>query len=129
MNMYKVPTVSKGSARVVPEGPTLTVMPRADGRPNSGRSSPKRSRPSSRASDPKESKGGQGPATQGSAAEGRGRRDRFGTRIEKEQKRHRITFRDNVNAGKLADVHEVESYRQYNVLVETTTTGCQCRLL
>ncbi len=130
MNMYKVPTVSKGSARVVPEGQSLTVMPKVDGRPESGRGSPKRSRPSSRAEDSKDSKAGLGPTRQGQGGDGKeARKDRFGTRIDKDKKKHRISFRDNVNAGRLADVHEVESYRQYNVLVDTTTTGCTCHLL
>ncbi len=54
-------------------------------------------------------KGGKNPRTNG-------RLDRNGTMIEKQQKRYKISFADNVANDKtrLADVYFVESYKRFN---------------
>lgn len=57
------------------------------------------------------------------------KRDFFGTTIDKSKKQHHITFRDIVSGQQLADVKEVESYKEFNVLSESVNTQCDCALL
>ena len=58
------------------------------------------------------------------------RKDHMGNVIKKKAKNVHITFRDSVGGCNLADVKEVESYKEYNVLADNTTppppTGCSC---
>lgn len=66
---------------------------------------------------PKDSTGGSGQNSQ----EG-GRKDRYGNKILRGKKKHKVTFKDQVGKGKVAKVHFVESYKKYNV--ESTTNTC-----
>ena len=51
-----------------------------------------------------------------------GRKDRFGTKISRGKKKHRVTFKDQIGKGKVAKVYFVESFKKYNV--ETTNSTC-----
>ncbi len=57
------------------------------------------------------------------------RKDRMGKPIDKGGKKHRVTFRDAITGGNVADINEVESYKKYNILSEEKVTGCGCVLL
>ena len=57
------------------------------------------------------------------------RKDRTGKVIERGSKKHHISFRDIIKGGNVADVNEVESYKQYNMDEEEKTTVCGCALL
>jgi hypothetical protein len=51
----------------------------------------------------------------------KGRKDRFGNKISRgRNKKHRVTFKDQIGKGKVAKVYMVESYKKYNV--ETTNS-------
>eukprot|EP00831_Metopus_contortus_P069400 TRINITY_DN6237_c0_g1_i5.p1 TRINITY_DN6237_c0_g1~~TRINITY_DN6237_c0_g1_i5.p1 ORF type:complete len:158 (+),score=37.03 TRINITY_DN6237_c0_g1_i5:105-578(+) len=56
------------------------------------------------------------------------KKDFFGTKIEKDGKRHHISFRD-IMGESIADVKEVESYKEFNQLVEETPPQCSCLLI
>lgn len=59
------------------------------------------------------------------------RRDRFGNWIKFGSKHHRIVFRDQVDRGNgVADIHEVESYKKYNVMndLDDDTFKCKCNI-
>lgn len=56
------------------------------------------------------------------------KKDFFGTDIDKEKKRHHITFRD-ITGKELVDIKEVESWKEYNVLNETVNAQCSCLVL
>ena len=57
------------------------------------------------------------------------RRDRKGRVIKKGLKNYSVTFADSIKGykGKLVTKHEVESYKEYNMLEEPTAkTECGC---
>ena len=64
---------------------------------------------------PKDSTGGSGENKNSNI-----RKDRFGIKITRGKKKHKVTFRDQVGKGKVAKVHYVESFKKYNV--ETTNS-------
>lgn len=66
---------------------------------------------------PKDSTGGSGQINQEN-----GRKDRYGNKILRGKKKHKVTFKDQVGKGKVAKVHLVESYKKYNV--ESSTNTC-----
>lgn len=55
--------------------------------------------------------------------------DYFGHTVIKGQKQHKITFRDIISGQRIADVKEVESYKEYNVLTTDSSAQCSCKLL
>ena len=63
---------------------------------------------------PKDSTGGSG-----EGKNGKSRKDRFGTKISRGKKKHKVTFKDQVGKGRVAKVYYVESFKKYNV--ETTS--------
>ena len=65
---------------------------------------------------PKDSTGGSGQNNTEN-----GRTDRFGVKIQKGRKKHKVTFKDQIGKGKVAKVHMVESYKKYNVESSTNT--------
>ena len=56
------------------------------------------------------------------------RRDKFGTNIEKGSKRHRVSFRDNAEGGRIDDIYVVESYKKYwaHSYGHSPKTTCKC---
>lgn len=64
---------------------------------------------------------------QGSKETKDGRRiDRYGTKILRgKNRKHKVTFWDEVGEGQLAKVIEVESYKEYNVENHGSST-CSC---
>lgn len=63
---------------------------------------------------PKDSTGGSGENKNGAS-----RKDRYGTKISRGKKKHKVTFKDQVGKGRVAKVYYVESFKKYNV--ETTS--------
>ena len=57
------------------------------------------------------------------------RKDCRGVTIDHGKKMQRICFRDETKGKELADVIEVESYKDYNKLAEEEVTSCACSLL
>ena len=57
------------------------------------------------------------------------KRDYYGTTIDKSRKQHHITFRDIISGQQIADVKEVESFKEFNVLSESVNAQCDCSLL
>lgn len=57
------------------------------------------------------------------------RKDRTGKIIIRGSKKHHISFRDSITGGEICDVQEVESYKDYNLLVDDKTSTCSCVLL
>jgi hypothetical protein len=66
---------------------------------------------------PKDSTGGSGEDKNGKT-----RKDRFGTKISRGKKKHKVTFKDQVGKGRVAKVYFVESFKKYNV--EQTSHTC-----
>ncbi len=62
-------------------------------------------------------------------AVGEPKKDFYGTTIDKSKKQHHITFRDVVSGQQIADVKEVESYKEFNVLSDAVNAQCTCSLL
>ncbi len=63
-------------------------------------------------------------------AKKRPRADRRGNAIDRGRKGHRITFRDEIRGEQIAEVIEVDSYKQFNLLAEeANTVGCTCAIL
>ena len=60
---------------------------------------------------------------------GESKKDYFGTKIDKAKRQHHITFRDIVSGQQIADVKEVESYKEFNMLAEAESPQCSCLLL
>ena len=56
------------------------------------------------------------------------RRDRRGELIDKKTKKHRITFKDDVTGGQIAEVTEVISYKK-NYYSDDRVEECTCRIL
>mmetsp|Transcript_7825 Transcript_7825/g.7396 ORF Transcript_7825/g.7396 Transcript_7825/m.7396 type:complete len:90 (+) Transcript_7825:121-390(+) len=57
-----------------------------------------------------------------------GRIDRFGAPIKRGGK-HKVTFRDQVATDSLYQIHEVQSFKKYNVLtVKEQRTYCSCSI-
>ena len=57
------------------------------------------------------------------------RKDSRGIAIDKLKKGHHIAFRDFATGKSIAEVKDVESYKDYNRLNEEPTSGCSCLLL
>ena len=57
------------------------------------------------------------------------RRDRNGEQIDKKAKKHKVTFRDNIIGGQVADIVEVPSYKKYNFSIDDNVDECKCKLL
>jgi hypothetical protein len=55
----------------------------------------------------------------------RPRRDRIGTQISKGNKKHLVTFNDQLGS-RLIDRVEIESYKTFNVLQKTPVDSCSC---
>ena len=60
---------------------------------------------------------------------GEQKKDYYGTSIDKAKKQHHITFRDVVRGQAIADIKEVESFKEFNVLIETNNAQCSCCVL
>lgn len=60
-----------------------------------------------------------------------GRKDRNGTAISHGSKSHHIRFRDEAGGMRVADVKEVESYKDFNRFAEEVpaTASCTCVLM
>jgi len=54
------------------------------------------------------------------------KKDYYGTLIDKVTKQHHITFRDIVAGKQIADIKEVESYKEYNAFEEQINPQCKC---
>ena len=58
------------------------------------------------------------------------RKDRMGRKIDKKEKKHHITFRDDIINENVEDVIEVDSYKYYNAIFENDDDDiCECKLL
>lgn len=51
------------------------------------------------------------------------RRDSFGNPISKKNKIHKVTFIDEIEKGKLAEIKSVQSYRAYNKFEHLASEG------
>ena len=56
------------------------------------------------------------------------RKDRNGEQIDKRSKKHRITFKDEVIGGEIADVINVRSYKKYNGYSDDNVEKCYCKI-
>ncbi len=58
------------------------------------------------------------------------RKDRFGRTIGTTSKKHRISFKDEIEKQSLNEIFFVESYKKYNTIEDTEEqTSCHCSLL
>ena len=63
------------------------------------------------------------------------KRDFFGSIIDKEKKQQHIVFRDILAGKQVADINEVESYKEYNAMdydeveEELPPPKCKCEIL
>ena len=60
------------------------------------------------------------------------RKDYYGNDIGKNQKAHKVSFRDVIPQKDLTDVKYIENYKEYNKLYDNpkqvNTTGCLCAI-
>jgi len=56
------------------------------------------------------------------------RKDRFGIAIN-EIKRHKVSFRDEISGKTVQDTKLVESYKEFNKIVDADQAGCECLVL
>ena len=70
---------------------------------------------------------------QGSVNKSEPKRDYYGTIIDKEKHQQHVVFRDIVPGMAVADIREVECYKQYNLMEdepeEIIEPKCNCKLL
>ena len=57
------------------------------------------------------------------------KKDHYGNVIAKGQKVHKISFRDTLGGQQIADIVEVESYKEFNVMSDVEGPKCSCAVL